>query len=340
MSRRVLVIRSCAFGDMVMLTAMFQALAEGASETTITMVSGGSWSRPVFDRSPYAGECHLLPSMRIPFALSPSKRTLARELRKSRWDGIWTWDDDPTLTFARRCRGDGVPFHSLADVPLDVDEHSVDHFLRFAGAERGAYLPRLTVRESDLADADAWLATAGLTDRRFVLLQPGNKKTMRRARRDRPSNLKYWPEARWTDVLRGVLDRDPDLVAVLCGVANERDLNDEISRGLPGDRVVNAAGDLPIPRLLGLFERATAMISVDTGPAHAAAAIGCPLVVMFGAMDPRHVAPRGTGPIRIVYQAGLEPLQPGQEWWAENCSMMGIEVDDVLSAWDDLRPGV
>jgi ADP-heptose:LPS heptosyltransferase len=49
---------------------------------------------------------------------------------------------------------------------------------------------------------------------------------------------------------------------------------------------------LPLRRLFALCERSHNMISVDTGPAHAAAAVGLPLVVLFGAYPSRVWQPR------------------------------------------------
>ena len=336
MSHRVLVIRAAAFGDMVMMTTLFQALEASTPGARVSMVSKGAWAQPVFSRSPHAERCYLLGSMRKPWVLASDKRALARRLRAGRWDAIWAWGGAATTTFSKRCAPPGVPVHSIDDVPRHLDEHDIDHMLRFAGHPPGAFEPRLDVLESDLADADGWLKANRLADRPFVLVQPGNKKTMRRARRDRSSNIKYWPEERWATVLRGVMDRDDDLVLVVGGIAAERDLADEIGRDLPPDRFVNAAGDLPVPRLLGLCRRARAMISVDTGPAHAAAAVGCPVLVLFGETDPRHFAPRGPGLIRLVHQPGPGPLRPGPDWWAKHHSMMGLEPDRVLDAWNGL----
>ena len=50
---------------------------------------------------------------------------------------------------------------------------------------------------------------------------------------------------------------------------------------------------LPLRQLFALCTRAHSMISVDTGPAHAAAALDLPLVVLFGAEPQRLWLPRG-----------------------------------------------
>ena len=111
------------------------------------------------------------------------------------------------------------------------------------------------------------------------------------AHRQRASNSKYWPEERWAAVIEALLRRDSRMVVVLLGVPAEASLNEDIASLVESDRVVNVARELPIPRLLALQERAVGMISVDTGPAHSAAALGCPLVVLFGQVNVDRWAP-------------------------------------------------
>jgi heptosyltransferase-2/heptosyltransferase-3 len=142
-------------------------------------------------------------------------------------------------------------------------------------------------------DVAAWLASLGLGARRLLLVQAGNKRTMRRGDRRRASNTKYWPEERWGAVVDAMAARCPGHAILLLGVPSEHALNEEIRRHARAREVYNVAADLPVPRLVALLERADGMVSVDTGPAHAAAAVGLPLVVLFGAADPALYRPRG-----------------------------------------------
>jgi heptosyltransferase-2/heptosyltransferase-3 len=87
----------------------------------------------------------------------------------------------------------------------------------------------------------------------------------------------------------------------------------------------NLAHELPIPRLLALTEAAHSMVSVDTGPAHAAAALGCPLVVLFGAASPKQWRPLGPGTI----------LTLGGEKGADS-RVSDIPADAVIAAWRSL----
>src|SRR6202035_3724293 len=126
-------------------------------------------------------------------------------------------------------------------------------------------LPPSTVRTAsnavlciDAASRSAlepWLARPRLTNRALILLQAGNKRTMRGWLRRRATNTKYWPSQRWAEVIRALRASAPDAAIVLLGVPREFALNADIIRrsGVPG--VHNVADELPIRILLPLLER-------------------------------------------------------------------------------------
>src|SRR5256884_6051921 len=66
-------------------------------------------------------------------------------------------------------------------------------------------------------------------------------------------------------------------------------------------------------QLFALCESAHSMISVDTGPAHAAAALSLPLAVLYGAQSPRYYLPRSPCGSAVVGIGGPPPSpRPGQ----------------------------
>jgi heptosyltransferase-2/heptosyltransferase-3 len=157
-----------------------------------------------------------------------------------------------------------------------------------------------------------------------VLVQVGSKSTTRRGRPyQRRSNRKYWPIEHWAQVIAGIAALEPDAELLLMGVPAEAELNDEILAQARAPRARNAARELPMTRLLALLERARGMISVDTGPAHAAAALDCPLVVIFGMEDPVEYEPRSPSGA-VVTLAGLVD---GQR------SMLGVAPEAVIEGW-------
>lgn len=193
-------------------------------------------------------------------------------------------------------------------------------------AQQPGRAPRLFVNDADRADLDAWLQRHGLSHKPLVLLQPGNKRTLKRGRAGQLGDDKAWPNERWAELIRGVLARQPQAVVILCGVRAERSVLRAIADAVESDRVLEASGELPLRRLLALLERASGMISVDTGPAHAAAAMGCPLIVMFGAQSPVQWLPRSPTGSAVVGLGG----PPQRKRVGE------IPLQEVLAAWDKL----
>jgi ADP-heptose:LPS heptosyltransferase len=305
-SRRPLVMRCGAFGDMVLLTPLVRELAARFGEP-VDIVSSGGWTRPLLEGQPGVGELYLVRSRRRPYLISPDQWRLVGDLKRRGAGPTWYLDSagigKPLLARA------GISDEWIVDgesLPRLPGEHYLERFWRIAAvlppalaapppalaehAVRGCVLEVAEPSRRDVAD---WLASLGLAARRLLLVQAGNKRTMRRGDRRRVSNTKYWPEARWGAVIDAMATRCPAHAILLLGVPSEHALNEEIRHHARAGSVVNVAADLPVPRLVALLERADAMVSVDTGPAHAAAAVGLPLVVLFGAADPALYRPRG-----------------------------------------------
>jgi heptosyltransferase-2/heptosyltransferase-3 len=163
-----------------------------------------------------------------------------------------------------------------------------------------------------------------------VLVQPGHKKTHKRGRIATADHEKHWPADRWAAVLRGVLDHLPQARVLVCGSPREHGLVQEIVDAAGADaRIRNGAAGLPLSRLVGVAALAHSMISVDTGPAHVAAAMDCPAVVMFGQFGSLRWKPRA--PHSTVIALGPEAPTPGRK-------VLDLSPHDVLAAWRSLPP--
>jgi len=182
--------------------------------------------------------------------------------------------------------------------------------------------PLLTVSAAARAECAAWLERQGWRDRTLILVQPGNRRTMRGRRlRVSPADDKAWPLDRWAALLHRIHARLPQAVIVLCGAPRESLLLEWIAAAAQLPAV--AAAELPLPRLLALCARAHSMISVDTGPAHAAAALGLPLVVLFGAHSQQQWLPRSPTGSPVSGVGG--PPQSNR--------LDQISVEAVFAAW-------
>jgi heptosyltransferase-2/heptosyltransferase-3 len=153
--------------------------------------------------------------------------------------------------------------------------------------------PRLYVLESERAERDAWLRSRGFQGRELILIQPGNHRSMgpRRARwRRLNTDDKWWPIERWAELLQRMHRERPDAVLLLRGSQEELPMLGEIQGATKLTSVATIGTTLR--QLYALCETAGSMVSVDTGPAHAAAALSTPLVVMYGAESPALWLPR------------------------------------------------
>jgi len=331
---------------MVLVIPMLKALQRRYGQPC-ELVSSGPWTTPLMQRVPACGPVHLLTSRRAPYLLNRSQWQLVDRLRQRPAGPVYVFEpDEKPLALLQRGGVGPEWICTLRDLPRQPGEHIAAHALRLArqtpAALRGrTELPldpedtpdaRPVLRAADREDCTAWLDHHRLTGFPLVLVQPGNKKTMKGGSRQRRSNVKYWPEAHWAEVIAGVRQILPASRVLICGAPSERALAEDILRQFRGSRdgVFIATDALTIPRLLALQERSHSMISVDTGPAHTAAAMGCPEVVMFTrqvhcAADLYAPVPT-SAPVRIIL-----PDDPSTE-----AGLVSITPDTVLTAWHEL----
>jgi ADP-heptose:LPS heptosyltransferase len=330
-----LVMRCGAFGDMVLLTVLLEQLRARLNRP-VDVIASGPWSEPLLAGHRAVGRLYLLRSRRTPYWLSRGQRALVAALRARGAGPTWFCDRGEGRELLTRA---GVPDDYICDstaYPFEPGENFADRYLRLGGYTPPAFaglLPpavpgvaraaHLEVGESARRELDAWLEAQGLAARPFMVIHPGSRHLARRRLRRRSGASKHWPEARWAEVVRAVRRLRPEEAIVLSGTRAERSLNADVLRLAAVPEVCNAAGDLPVGRLLALLERARSLISVDTGPAHAAAALGCPTVALFGHVDPWLYRPGGA----TTPAATLTGLVDGEP------SILGIDPERVIEAW-------
>jgi ADP-heptose:LPS heptosyltransferase len=355
-----LVVRCGAFGDMVLVTPLIRDLSARFGGP-VDVLTSGPWSEPLLRGQPGVGDVVTVRSRKTPYWLSRDQQRAVRWLRARGAGPTWCCDGNeaarPMLSRA------GVPEQFIVDSrdhPLLAGEHATEQWRRLAQilpaagvsmpvsaattaaggvlisvsaaaapaastSERGG--ASLEVSASQLVDLDTWWRVRQLPDAPFVAIQVGNKRTMRRGLRRLAENTKYWPNDRWAVVLRHIRARLPAHAIVMLGTGPEYQLNQEIIALTGVDGIYNVADDLPVPRLTALLSRARGLITVDSGPAHAAAAVGCPLVVLFGKASTRLYRPWGRAGADVKVLTGRVNGE---------ANMLGITTEEVVAAWDAL----
>jgi len=100
---------------------------------------------------------------------------------------------------------------------------------------------------------------------------------------------KLWPPEHFARACDGIA-REHGLVPVLAPGPGEEELARQVLAQLGVRGVALTDPPARLPELVALIDRASLVLTNDTGPRHVAVARGCPTVVLMGPTDPRHTA--------------------------------------------------
>lgn len=214
--------------------------------------------------------------------------------------------------------------------PAREVRHQADYYrhlvsaLGIPGSE--AIAPWIAPRPSSRAEGDRLLAAAGVPgDAELVGLAPGAAY----------GQAKQWPPDRMAAVAaRLVTDRDA--WCVLVGAGHDRDAGRAIESWLrthapaAAARVVNLIGRTSVGALVAVFGRTAAVVANDSGGMHLAAAVGRPVVAIFGPTDERATRPIGDHHV-LTASAFCRPCML-RDCPIDHRCMKRIGIDDVLAA--------
>ncbi len=149
---------------------------------------------------------------------------------------------------------------------------------------------------------------------------------------------KRWPAAHFAELCTALHDAHPQARFVLIGGPCDQASLDAVRDALPEAWVdPQEVSALPVLGLAGLIAALDLMISVDTGPAHLAAAFSVPTVVLFGPTAPARWGPVGPAHAAVSLNLSCAPCsntggaQCPDSTQSHAC-MLKLGVQDVLPA--------
>jgi ADP-heptose:LPS heptosyltransferase len=178
---------------------------------------------------------------------------------------------------------------------------------------------RLLPREADVA---AWRRFIGARGR-TLLVHPGSR-----------SPARIWPADRFASVCDRVQD-ELDAQVILAGGPADGAMLDEI-RGLMKTHVSSPGIVRSQPLFAALAKACSAMLCHDSGPMHVAAAVGIPVVALYGSQNPALFRPSGDGhrlvipPMPCTACVAPGTCVPGDSY--RSLCVRRNSVDDVYSA--------
>lgn len=224
---------------------------------------------------------------------------LARELRAAKFDSAllfqnafeaawiaWRAGIPERIGYARDARGPlltkSIPVPGSGEIPAHESNYYLE-LLRRAGwieslPEIGPV--RIRVAPEALDRAEKFLSDAGSPpDRLRIAFGAGAAY----------GTAKCWPANRYADLARTLVSGHGARV-LLFGAASEASVAAEVEQGA-GEGVINLIGRSAIGDLPALLSRCSLFVGNDSGGMHVAAAVGLPVVAVFGPTDPDGTRP-------------------------------------------------
>ena len=341
--RRIVVIKPCCLGDLLMTTPLLDVIHRAYPDATLTYVAG-TWSKVIPEHHPAITEVIDCGSVGIPgrYRISDYVK-FALSLRRRHFDLAFVLDRSPLLTLLpwlagipRRVGPDslGRGFSLTDRVPVSASpdhlQHQVEIYLDLARAigldtEREGLRMRFDVTPKERVHVDPAI--------RRVAVFPGGGSNP-----GMELTAKRWPLDRYRELVRRLV-QESHVQVILLGGPDDVILNETLMQGLdvPAHAVVNMAGKTTFGELAAQLSASVLFIGNDSSPMHLAAAVGIPVIAIFGPTSPQEYGPYPlTDPQHIALwknPKGRPCFFLGKMQRCTDCTcMQAITVDDVWEA--------
>lgn len=335
-SKYILIVRIGAVGDVLMATPLVSAIRKTFPDSYIGFLTS-DYAMPILQYNHEINALYSIKHRKLPFWLSREKQRLAREMKKKKWDVIFLLESNPIFASlikkfsAKAVYGfKGETDGYLTDsIPFSPDSHVISNFLKLGsllGKDLNEFPMKLYWDDNASNNAKALLNRLPTNYPRIAIhagFGPARKKVL---------GIRSWPLERFMETMVR-LHRETQASFILTGTSKEFEINEIIRKNLEVP-VLNLAGQTTVSELGALLKDMNLIISIDSSPAHIAAAIGTPLIVLWGPAIETHTRPRNLNSPVVVINKHL-PCSPCYETprmksCQNNICMQEIQVDEVV----------
>lgn len=329
---RILVVRLGALGDIVHAIPVAAALRRAFPTARIDWLVGAR-NRELLDLVPVIDR-------RLPLGDGLAMVAAIRDLRRARYDAaidvqgllksavLARSSGAPrVIGFARAYAREGLarPFYTEVVDPGRgglYDPRETRHVVEI----NLSLLEPLGIRGAavefpiDAVHSDVALGVSARTGGRYALLNPGAAWPNKR-----------WPAERLGSVAEAIRARH-GLPSVAMWGPGERELAEATVAASSGSAILSPP--TTVADLVALARGASLMISGDTGPTHIAAAVGTPLVALYGPTRPERNGPLSPRDVTVSRASVCECHHLRKCRRARMC-LLDIDVSEVVDAVDD-----
>ncbi|MDX1762942.1 MAG: lipopolysaccharide heptosyltransferase I [bacterium] len=336
--RKFLIVKPSSFGDVIHTLPVVTAIAEQINDCVIDWVVRPEFADVVsahpairrlimFDREKWGRGSRVLQT-------APELLRFTASLRQAKYDAVLDLQGLFRSALISSLSGAGVRvgfenarewapiFYTRKVAVPDVQIHAIDRyqlFLSALGLEERPLDYGLRIPDDAVKRLETFLADSGVRPEKPLAVVNPNAR---------------WETKRWLPERFAALgDRlltEAGVQVVFIGAPSEAAYVEELV-SLSREKLGNLAGATSLMELAALLQRADLMITCDSGPMHLAAAVGTPVVALFGPTDPVRTGPYGSGHHVITKGVDCAPCMKRSCSKERRECMAAISVDEVLS---------
>jgi len=322
--QKILIIKPSSLGDIIDALPAVGSIRKQYPSACISWLVKSEWGsllngHPFIDEviaAPFAwrGISRLIGAVRRPFDLVVDLQGLLRSALLGAATGA-----PVRIGFASAREGASRFYTDRVTIP-ERTVHAVDRYREIARA-LGCDVSRIDfgipISRESAAGIDRLLSGVGFSPSdRFIAIHPTAR-----------WESKKWMPTRFAD-LADWLIREKRNPIIFVGSKGEREEVEQIVRRMK-QPAINVAGETTLSELAELIRRAECFICNDSGPMHLAAAIGTPVVALFGPTDPSKIGPYGAGHKIIRKEISCAGCHRDRCVRDNEC-MRAISVEDVI----------
>ena len=298
--RRVLIVLMGAIGDVVRALPLLGRMRRAWPDTHITWAVEPK-SSPILELHRWLDDVIIYDRRRAPWSFVP----FLREVRSRKFDLV--------LDLQRHLKSGIISYATGAPTRIGFDAANTKEFNHLFSTRCIEPQPNMRLKllqyqafgdELGLPQApiEFGLAPAASERERALALLQGAPRPLLGVilGSSWPSRI-YFPEsiARVIRDLAHPSNGAAPLFPVLLGGADETGFAAEVMRAIGELQVLNLAGQTTLRDLIGIFSECSAAFGPDSGPMHIAAAVGCPVISLWGSTAAERSAPWGYADLAI-----------------------------------------
>jgi ADP-heptose:LPS heptosyltransferase len=281
-SKKILVIKLQALGDILMMTPAVRILKQNHPEFSIDHLVFKHY-KEVTQYNAYINSVIILDEKRCTFRGIFYLLSVISEIRKARYDIIINFHPSRFIRIVCMLLGGKKVIHTVFNMNSTPQYHAIifQNVIRshFSGIDTDVENHKMdffiNVKNVDQIKLSRY--------QNYMCIQPGGGNNLGESTR-----IKQWPFVNYIQLIKLIQGFSP-IPILLTGDALDKDIAAAIAKEAPG--VINVCGETNLDELAFLFSKSRVNISGDTGSMHLAATTDIPLITLFGPTDPVKLLP-------------------------------------------------